>query len=124
MYPMNSTSEQIQEDIISMFECLSTPFTFTDDDKQDTTDDLCDIVVHRMKDSLVRELRVDRMDVKEVVEQICGQHRTHQASIIRNLLAIVSAYHKHANGSDARNEAAVEVSKKIAEMEDCFIPYI
>ena len=41
--------EQIQEDVISYMEGYTAPFTFTDEDKQSITDDVCDIVVDNFK---------------------------------------------------------------------------
>ena len=36
--------EQIQEDVITYMGGFTPPFTFTDEDKQSITDDVCDIV--------------------------------------------------------------------------------
>ena len=41
--------EQVQEDVITYMEGFAPPFTFTDEDKQSITDDVCDIVVSNFK---------------------------------------------------------------------------
>ena len=121
---MNEVCEQIQEDIITMMEGIRTPVTLTESDALDMSDDLCDIVVHRMKDALTRQFRTNNFDVEGTLNDITMQHRTHQACIIRNMLEVVKKYHKQVNGFDQRNAKAIEVSKKVDELRDTFIPYI
>jgi hypothetical protein len=75
-------------------------------------------------DEVIKNLRVDRIDAKEVATLISKEHPTHQASVIRNMLEVVKQYHNAVKFSDLRNKAAVEASLKVAEMEDLFIPYI
>jgi hypothetical protein len=47
--------EQIQEDVITYMEGFVPPFTFTDEDKQSITDDVCDIVVDNFKKLEIKE---------------------------------------------------------------------
>ena len=46
---IQGAKEQIQEDVITYMEGYTAPFTFTDEDKQSITDDVCDIVVNGFK---------------------------------------------------------------------------
>ena len=75
------------------------------------------------KEDMLKELRVHAFDAQEVAKAISKEHLTHQASIISNLIAIVSEYHEQAQFVDGRNQAAVEASKKVAGL-NTFIPYI
>ena len=43
---IKEVKEQLQEDVITYMEGYTPPFTFTDEDKQSITDDVCDIVVN------------------------------------------------------------------------------
>ncbi|TRZ47862.1 MAG: hypothetical protein D4S01_11435 [Dehalococcoidia bacterium] len=61
--------------------------------------------------------------VQQIVEAIAGEHRTHQASIIRNLQHILVAYSSINPGSDPRNEQAVAFADNVACI-DISIPYI
>ena len=56
---------------------------------------------------------------------ITHEHRTLQANFFRMLMGICKNYVEHAKkfGSDARNEAAVELAKKIVAL-DAYIPFI
>ena len=75
-------------------------------------------------DEFINEFRVTRIDAEVVASQISRQHRTHQASIIRNMLEVVAEYGKTHRGTDARNEVAVEIAVKIGSMEGNYIPYV
>jgi|9_EtaG_2_1085328.scaffolds.fasta_scaffold44021_2 hypothetical protein len=50
---MNNLKEQLQEDIISFFECdsLYPPFVFTEETKETIVDDLCAIIVDRISEA-------------------------------------------------------------------------
>jgi hypothetical protein len=77
---------------------------------------------------IVKALRLDPgMSQRDLVEnlslEIGLQHRTHQASIIRNLQAVLKHFAENNTGTDPRNEAAVNFAKKVAEIENP-IPYI
>ena len=61
---------------------------------------------------------------KQFVEELSKEHRTNQASVIRNMQTIMSEYGMtiHDN-TDLRNEAAVEVALEVACI-DKRIPYV
>ena len=50
---MNNLKEQLQEDIITFFECdsLYPPFVFTQETKETIVDDLCAIIVDRISEA-------------------------------------------------------------------------
>ena len=50
---MNNLKEQLQEDIISYFECdsLYPPFVFTEETKETMVDDLCGLIVERISEA-------------------------------------------------------------------------
>ena len=57
----------------------------------------------------------------EVIEGIRCQHRTHQANIVRNLVAILDGLKELP--TDPRNEGAINACKDISGL-DVYIPYI
>jgi cell division septum initiation protein DivIVA len=78
-----------------------------------------------VKDNLIRQTRCHTFDVDEFLDDVKREHRTHQATIIRNLLEVVKKYHVAVGDfTDPRNETAKQVSKKINELEGTYIPYI
>ncbi len=72
---------------------------------------------------LLKEFRtISKQFPESFVELLNKEHRTHQASIIKNIQAILKLYAETAR-HDARNEAAVDFARQSAEI-DTFIPYI
>lgn len=63
--------------------------------------------------------------VEEFVDELCKEHRTHQASVIRNIQHILFAYAQNMEGkTDDRNDAAVNFAKKVRQLDDISIPYV
>jgi hypothetical protein len=46
---IKEVKEQLQEDVITYMEGYTPPFTFTDEEKQSITEDVCDIIVDKFK---------------------------------------------------------------------------
>lgn len=59
---------------------------------------------------------------KDFVTLLNKQHRTHQASVIKNIQTILKLYAETAT-CDQRNEAAVDFAQQVSEI-DTYISYI
>jgi lipoate-protein ligase B len=61
--------------------------------------------------------------VEEIVDEMVKEHRTNQASVVRNLQHILQAFSQRQPATDPRNQAAVEFADEVAKIEKP-IPYI
>lgn len=72
---------------------------------------------------LIKDLRYNSDTFsKEFAALLVKEHRTHQASVIKNLQTILKLYGETAT-TDQRNEAAAHYARQTAKI-DVYIPYI
>lgn len=92
---------------------------------------MTDTEIQTIKDFLNLARRTGKEVAEAVAKEIAFEHRTNQQSIVRSMLLTLTTYSEMNEtkklGHDARNEAAVRVTKELRDLfesGDYYLPYV